>query len=273
MLDGQCHDEPVDAGVNIVAHHALEVSQHDGERPALVIVARVEPPQPIQVKGAVRNLVVVEKRGQLFDHAALSGAIHTGQQQGPGRSIHVPDGTASKPPHLLFRVWLTAPTGSEEQTVSTVVVVTTNTLSEADAAELVGTAGGATFYVAVPEQPTSASVDAVMNDWELGVAAGRGTGSHAIADNEANPGAIARHDAQGVLAASLKALADAGADATGEVTPNHPLESIGDIVAHHNPDEVVVMVHHRHLNKLTHTDLAGKISRKFDVETLRVKAH
>ena len=157
--------------------------------------------------------------------------------------------------------------------MSTVVVVTTNALSAADAAELAETAGGADFYVAVPEQPTSASVDAVINDWELGVAAGRGTGSHTIAQSEANPGSIARHDAEAVLAASLKALADAGASATGEVTPNHPLDSIGDIVAHHQPDEVVVMMRHRHLNSVTHTDLAAKIQRKFDVKTLRVKAH
>jgi hypothetical protein len=161
--------------------------------------------------------------------------------------------------------------------MGTVVVVTTNPLSAEDATDLLGVAGGdaasATFHVAVPEQATSASVDAVINDWELGVAGGRGVGSHTIADNETNPGAIARHDAQLVLDASLKILRDTGASADGEVTPNHPLDSIGDIVAHHKPDEVVVMIRHRHLNAATHTDLAGKIQRKFDVETVRVKAH
>lgn len=161
--------------------------------------------------------------------------------------------------------------------MSTVVVVTQYLLSAADAAELVETAGGdattTTFYIAVPEEATSASMDAVINDWELGVAAGRGTGSHTIADNEVNPGAIARHDAAEVLAASVKALQATGATVDGTVTPNHPLDSIGDLVAHHNPDQVVVMIRHRHLNAATHTDLAGKIQRKFDVETLRVKAH
>ena len=161
--------------------------------------------------------------------------------------------------------------------MSTVVVVTSHPLSTQDAADLVETADGdassATFYVAVPEEPTSASMDAVMNDWELGVAAGRGTGSHAIADNETNPGAIARHEAAAVLAESVKALQSAGATADGTVTPNHPLDSIGDLVAHQNPDEVVVMIRHRHLNAATHTDLASKIQRKFDVKTLRVKAH
>ncbi len=87
------------------------------------------------------------------------------------------------------------------------------------------------------------------------------------------PAAIAQRDAEKVLAESVRALADAGASAEGTVTPNHPLDSIGDLVAHHNPDEVVVMVRHHHLNELTATDLAAKIRRHFKVETLRVKAH
>ncbi|MCZ3387681.1 MAG: hypothetical protein LH645_00835 [Actinomycetia bacterium] len=161
--------------------------------------------------------------------------------------------------------------------MGTVVVVTTHPLSEADAAELIETSGGnaesTTFHVAVPEEPTSTSMDAVMNDWELGVSAGHGVGSHTIAANELSPGAVARHEAEQVLATSIQMLSAAGAKADGEVTPKHPLDSIGDMVAHHEPDEVVVMVRHRHLNELTHTDLAARIRRQFDVESLRVKAH
>lgn len=158
--------------------------------------------------------------------------------------------------------------------MDTVVVVTTNPLSPSDASELVTTAGGsASFYVAVPEQPTSASMDAVVSDWEMGVAAARGGATRAFADQEINPADVARHDAQAVLNASVKALQDAGSTAQGEVTPTHPLESIGDIVAHHHPDEVVVMLRHHHLNEATHNDLASKIKRRFDVDTLRVKAH
>jgi hypothetical protein len=160
--------------------------------------------------------------------------------------------------------------------MSTVIVVTQEPLSAESAAALVDSAGGAgnaVLYVAVPEQPTAASMDAVINDWELGVAAGRGVGSRTISENETNPGAIARHDAEQVLATSLQQLRNSGGSAEGVVTPNHPLDSIGDLVAHHNPDEVVVMIRHHHLNEATHTDLAGKIQRHFDVKTLRVKAH
>ena len=107
--------------------------------------------------------------------------------------------------------------------MGTVVVVTTNALSTDDASELLDVAGGepaaASFHVAVPEHATSASVDAVLNDWEMGVTAGRGGVPKTIADQELNPGEVARHDAQQVLDASLKSLKDTGATATGEVTP------------------------------------------------------
>jgi len=167
-------------------------------------------------------------------------------------------------------VWFT-------RSMSTIVVVTTNTLSSEDAIGLVGVAGGnaatTTFHVAVPEQPTSSSVDAVVTDWELGSTAGKGAGARDLADREVNPGEVARHDAHLVLDESLTALRKTGAAADGEVTPNHPLDSIGDIVAHHSPDEVVVMMRHHHLSEATHTDLASKIQRRFEVDSLRVKAH
>ncbi len=175
---------------------------------------------------------------------------------------------------MLWTNWakgrLTAP-------MSTVVVVTTNPLSTDDVADLIGVAGGdaggAHFYVAVPEKATSASLDAVLSDWETDVAGSRGGATRSMADQEVNPGAVARHDANEVLDASLTSLRNAGANADGEVTPDHPLESIGDIVAHHSPAEVVVMVRHHRLSEATRTDLASKIKRRFKVETLRVKAH
>lgn len=161
--------------------------------------------------------------------------------------------------------------------MSTVVVVTTHPLSQEDAGHLVEIAGGdaaqARFQLAVPEEPTSSSMGAVVDDWELGMAASRGVGAAALPDAERNPGAIAQHDAERVLAASIKALTDAGATADGVVTPNHPLESIGDLVAHHSPDEVVVMIRHHSLTELTASDLAARIRRRFDVDTLRVKTH
>jgi hypothetical protein len=161
--------------------------------------------------------------------------------------------------------------------MSTVVVVTTNPLSTEDAADLIGVAGGsaseAHFYLAVPEKATSASLDAVLSDWETDVAGSRGGATRSMAGQEVNPGAVARHDAKEVLDASMKALRDAGANADGEVTPDHPLDSIGDIVAHHDPAEVVVMVRHHHLSEATRSDLASQIRRRFKVETLKVKAH
>jgi len=147
--------------------------------------------------------------------------------------------------------------------MTTIVLVTQHALAPQDAKELT-TAGGAspadsTFHVVVPEEATSASMSAVLDDWEMDATAGRGSGVANHPDLQVNPGAVARHQAQEVLDKSLSVLRAAGATATGEVTPGHPLESVGDLVAHHHPDEVVVMIRHHTLSELTSGDLAAKI--------------
>jgi hypothetical protein len=159
--------------------------------------------------------------------------------------------------------------------MGTVVVVTTHALSSQDAVDLVDIAGGAgaEFHVAVPEQASSESMDSVMGDWELAAASARGTAPVTAEPLAEHFGDDVERVASDVLELSLQALRATGAAADGEVTPHHPLDSIGDIVAHRSPDEVVVMVRHKSLNHLTHTDLASKIQRKFGVDTLRVKAH
>jgi hypothetical protein len=159
--------------------------------------------------------------------------------------------------------------------MGTVVVVTTHALSSQDAAELLDIAGGdgAQFHVAVPEQASSESMDSVMGDWELAMASGRGAAPVTADQLAEHFGDDAARVASEVLELSLQALRATGATADGEVTPHHPLESIGDIVAHRSPDEVVVMVRHKNLSSATGRDLAGKIQRKFGVDTIRVKAH
>jgi hypothetical protein len=160
--------------------------------------------------------------------------------------------------------------------MTTIVLVTQHELSPRDAAELVamGDDPSATaFYVAVPEEATSASMAALIDDWEMDVTAGRGAGAANQPDLQHNPGAIAEHEAEQVLRASIRALQEAGATAEGVVTPKHPLESIGDLVAHHSPDQVVVMIRHHRLSEATSGDLASKIHRKFGVPSIRVKAH
>ncbi|HVQ19244.1 MAG TPA: hypothetical protein VMT27_09460 [Actinomycetes bacterium] len=160
--------------------------------------------------------------------------------------------------------------------MATIVLVTSHALGQQDAKELVAHSSGdssPSFFVAVPEKPTSASMSAVIDDWQFDVAAGKGSEGATRGDLQQNPASVAEHQAQEILDASLAVLRDAGASAEGEVTPNHPLDSIGDIVAHHKPAEVVVMVRHHRLSEVTSTDLASKIQRKFGVKSLRVKAH
>jgi hypothetical protein len=158
-----------------------------------------------------------------------------------------------------------------------IVLVTQHALSAKDVQELVALSDGppesTVFHVAVPEQATSASMGAVMDNWEMDVTAGRGSGATNHPELQESPETLAEHQAHEVLDASLSELRDAGAVASGEVTPKHPLDSVGDMVAHHHPDEVIVMVRHHRLSEMTSSDLAAKIQRKFDVPALRVKAH
>ena len=161
--------------------------------------------------------------------------------------------------------------------MTSIVLITHRALSAKDAQELAAMSPASpespTFHVAVPEQASSASINAVIDDWELDVASGRGSGATNHPELQENPAAVAAHEARQVLDTSLVALREVGAVADGEVTPAHPLDSIGDMIAHHEPDEVVVMIRHHRLNELTSSDLAAKIRRKFGVASLRVKAH
>ena len=165
----------------------------------------------------------------------------------------------------------------KDQQMTSIVLITHYALSARDAQELAAMSQSSpesmTFHVAVPEQASSASINAVIDDWELDVTSGRGSGATNHPELQENPAAVAAHQAHQVLDTSLAALREVGTVADGEVTPAHPLDSIGDMIAHHQPDEVVVMIRHHRLNELTSRDLAAKIRRKFGVASLRVKAH
>ena len=161
--------------------------------------------------------------------------------------------------------------------MTSIVLVTQHALSPEDAEQLVGLGGSSpdsmNFHVAVPEEATSASMSAVMDNWEMDSTAGRGSGIANHPELQDSPEAVAEQHAHQVLDTSLAVLREAGAVASGEVTPKHPLDSIGDMVAHHQPDEVVVMIRHHRLSEMTSGDLAAKIQRKFGVASIRVKAH
>jgi hypothetical protein len=165
----------------------------------------------------------------------------------------------------------------KDQQMTSIVLITHHALSASDAQDLAAMSPSSpestTFHVAVPEKASSASINALIDDWELDVASGRGSGAANHPELQESPEAVAAHEARQVLDSSLAALREVGAVAEGEVTPAHPLDSIGDMIAHHQPDEVVVMIRHHKLNELTSRDLAAKIRRKFGVASLRVKAH
>ena len=159
---------------------------------------------------------------------------------------------------------------------TSILIITEHRLSGPDVAEVTSAAGSSpdelSFYVAVPLAATSRSTQSVIDNLELDVAASRGEESIHLAAQQVDPADVALGDAEAVLADVVKSLTEAGATATGEVTPNHPLETVGDIVAAKSIDEVIVVVDHHSLGGALHADLASRIKRKFGVPALRVHA-
>jgi hypothetical protein len=157
------------------------------------------------------------------------------------------------------------------------LIITEHRLSQADVSAVTSAATSAAadleFYVAVPLEATARSTQSVIDNLELDVASARGDESIHLAAQQVDPADVALGDAEAVLADVVEALTAAGSVASGEVTPNHPLETVGDIVESRKLDEVVVMVDHRTLSGALHSDLAARIQRKFDIPALRVHAH
>jgi hypothetical protein len=160
---------------------------------------------------------------------------------------------------------------------TSILIITEHRLTESDVSAVTSVDGSAPsdldFYVAVPLEATAGSTQSVIDNLELDVASARGEESIHLAAQQVDPADVALGAAEAVLADVVASLTAAGSAATGEVTPNHPLETVGDIVASRKIDEVVVVVEHRSLGGALHTDLAARIQRKFHVPALRVHAH
>jgi nucleotide-binding universal stress UspA family protein len=160
---------------------------------------------------------------------------------------------------------------------TTVLLVTEQPLSEADVSSVLaaGSASPAdvTVLVAVPQHATARSTQSVIDGLEMDVASSRGEKAIHLPEQQTDPASVALADAEQVVTQVVAALTAAGAQATGEVTPRHPLETIGDILEEKKVDDVVVMVQGHHLKGALHGDLAARIQRHFDVPVLRVHTH
>jgi len=162
--------------------------------------------------------------------------------------------------------------------VPRILLVTERSLSDADVVDLT-TIDGATpsdlsFYVAVPQVRTSESVQGVLDNFEYLDTGARGASEiHHHPGLEENPAEATQHHAEQILAETVAALTSAGSSAEGEITPAHPLETIGDLLDAQPVDEVIVVVSHHKLSGAFHTDLAAHVKRSFDVPVLRVKSH
>lgn len=158
---------------------------------------------------------------------------------------------------------------------TTVLLVVEQPLSDTDVQALVGAHGADTsYYVAVPQHATAQSTASVIDGLGLDMVASRGEATVVdLPDSAPDPAAAALRGAEDVLTDVVAALTAAGSEADGEVTPRHPLETVGDLIEAKGVDEVTVMVEHRTLGGLLHNDLAAKIARHFDVPVVRVHTH
>lgn len=158
----------------------------------------------------------------------------------------------------------------------TVLLITEEPLSAADVAELtagVGAGSGERFVVAVPQHATARSTSSVIDDLGMDIAAARGEDFVNVPELQTDPSAVALEDAEQVLDSVVAALAHAGVEASGQVTPRHPLETVGDLIEAEGVDEVVVTVRHPQLTAALHADLAARIERRYGTPSVRLHSH
>ncbi len=97
------------------------------------------------------------------------------------------------------------------------------------------------------------------------VAANQADVEQAQADIEA-----AAHEA---VAASVSALQDLGAEATGQFSSLNPIESLERVAREHNADEVIVMTRPHVIQELLHLDWTSKARRRLGVPVLHLIEH
>ena len=88
---------------------------------------------------------------------------------------------------------------------------------------------------------------------------------HWVSDEDA-----AREEAQQRLSRSLRAMRDAGIEATGEVGDSDPLQAIADALRTFAPDELVISTHPPGRSNWLERDLPTTISERFALPTTHV---
>ncbi|MFF5563942.1 indole-3-glycerol phosphate synthase [Streptomyces sp. NPDC012623] len=95
----------------------------------------------------------------------------------------------------------------------------------------------------------------------------------AAREGEEPEGSQARQPAELALNHSLAGLRDRGAEATGLVVEDHPLDRLKEVVDDTGADEVIVLTEPHYVEEFFHRDWASRARHKVGVPVLKLFAH
>ncbi|MEU7600512.1 indole-3-glycerol phosphate synthase [Streptomyces sp. NPDC040724] len=95
----------------------------------------------------------------------------------------------------------------------------------------------------------------------------------AIHEGDVPEGEAARGPAAHALAHSLNALRQKGANATGQIIGDHPLDKLKAVVDETGADEVIVLTAPHFVEEFFHRDWASRARHKVGVPVLKLFAH
>ncbi|MFB7463201.1 indole-3-glycerol phosphate synthase [Streptomyces sp. NPDC056224] len=95
----------------------------------------------------------------------------------------------------------------------------------------------------------------------------------AIREGDEPEGEAARGPAAHALAHSLNALRQKGANATGQLVEEHPLDKLKSVVEETGADEVIVLTAPHFVEEFFHRDWASRARHKVGVPVLKLFAH
>ncbi|MEW2416402.1 indole-3-glycerol phosphate synthase [Streptomyces sp. NPDC046866] len=95
----------------------------------------------------------------------------------------------------------------------------------------------------------------------------------ALREADVPEGEAARGPAEQALAHSVEALRRRGAQATGQIVEDHPLDKLKEVVDSAAADEVIVLTAPHFVEEFFHRDWASRARHKVGVPVLKLFAH
>ncbi|MBD0292795.1 MAG: hypothetical protein ICV70_04365 [Jiangellaceae bacterium] len=127
------------------------------------------------------------------------------------------------------------------------------------------------YHVLIPVEDAASRVEATIGS----LAASEVMGTGALYVDEADLERVheeVRAAGERALAESVRAFQDVGAEASGELTAEDPLERLATLVRRRNAAEVVILTRPHIIAEFFHVDWANRARRRLDVPVLHLVA-